>query len=109
MDADEAFGMQATQGVRSGEKGGRIKFMLRDSRKQRLDGALLVRPVRDSRTDAVGSLIVMKRAKVSPFDSLSPCRSPLGRPGSNPSLAFDRRVTRWSGGSSGTRSETVQR
>lgn len=100
--------MQATQGVRSGEKGGRIKFMLRDSRKQRLDGALLVRPVRDSRTDAVGSLIVMKRAKVSPFDSLS-LPLPSWSSGSDPSLAFDRRVTRWSGGSSGTRSETVQR
>lgn len=67
--------MQATQGVRSGEKGGRIKFMLRDSRKQRLDGALLVRPVRDSMTDAVGSLIVMKRAKVSPFDLSPPAAS----------------------------------
>lgn len=66
MDADEsAFsGMQATQGVRSGEKGGRIKFLLRDRRRQLLEGALLVRPVRDSRTDAVGSLVVMKRAKV---------------------------------------------
>lgn len=74
MDADEhALGMQPTQGVRSGEKGGRIKFLLRDSRRQLLEGALLVRPVRDSRTDAVGSLVVMKRAKVR-APSLRPVR-----------------------------------
>lgn len=41
--------------------------MMRDSRKQLLDGALVVTALKDQTTGAVGSSIVMKRARVSPL------------------------------------------
>lgn len=54
------------QDARGVEVGGRIKFVLRDSRNQLLDGAMVVEhnPGKEAGVQ-LGSLVVMKRTKVS--------------------------------------------
>ncbi|CED84833.1 camk camkl chk1 protein kinase [Phaffia rhodozyma] len=55
-------------GGETSEEGGRIKFLLRDSRKQLLDGALVITALKDQTSGAVGSSIIMKRARGDPLE-----------------------------------------